>query len=270
MPRLFYGSIQANGVRINYYRTGDDKPPVVMLHGFSDAALSWNRLPVALEPEFDMVLVDARGHGYSASPDEGYAVENHIADVLALIDQLKLDRPALIGHSMGAVVAAALAAAEPKRVRGLVLEEPPWPQPGGDAAGRLQHAEQVRDQVRMQKGLTLDELTELCASRYPDWHNTEAFQWAKSKQLVAPRAAGFFQARWPNWQDLLRQISVPGLLVAGEPARGSLVGEQVLEQAAQLWKRGEVVRMTGAGHDIHREQYREFLRLVQRFLRLLR
>lgn len=270
MPRLFYGSIQSNGVRINYYRTGDDKPPVVMLHGFSDAGLSWNRLPVALEPEFDVVLVDARGHGYSASPDAGYSLQDHVVDVLALIDQLKLDRPTLIGHSMGAVVAANLAAAEPRRVRGLVLEEPPWPQPGEDAAGPAHHAEQMRARVREQKRLTLDELTELCAQRYPDWHATEAFQWAKSKQLVTPHAAAFFAARWPNWQETLQHLSVPGLLVAGEPARGSQVGPQVLEQGARLWKRGEVVRMPGAGHNVHREQYREFLRLVQRFLRLLR
>lgn len=270
MQRLLYGSIQSNGVRINYYRTGDDKPPVVMLHGFSDAALSWNRLPVALEPEFDVVLVDARGHGYSASPETGYGLHDHVADVLVLIDHLNLDRPALIGHAMGAVVAANLAAAEPGRVRGLVLEEPLWPQPGEDSNGQATHAEQMREQVRAQKGLSLDELTEICARRYPNWHDTEAFQWAKSKQLVAPNAAEFFAARWPDWQETLRRLDLPGLLVAGEAERGSLVGPQVLEQAPRLWKRGQVVRVPGAGHDVHREQYREFLQLVRRFLRLLR
>ncbi|HZW04921.1 MAG TPA: alpha/beta hydrolase [Anaerolineaceae bacterium] len=270
MPRLMYGSIRANGVRINYYRTGDDKPPVVLLHGFSDAALSWNRLPVALEPEFDVVLVDARGHGYSAAPETGYAPEDHAADLLALIEQLQLDRPALVGHAMGAVVAATLAAAHPAMVRGLILEEPTWPQPGADEAGRAQHAAEWREQIRTQKELSLDELSDLCVASFPAWHSTEAFQWAKAKQLVKPLAAGFFEAPWPDWQGVLQQISAPGLLVAGEPALGSLVGPQVFEQAGRLWRRGEVVRVAGAGHNVHREQYREFLRLTQRFLRLLR
>ncbi|MFZ6021307.1 MAG: alpha/beta fold hydrolase, partial [Chloroflexota bacterium] len=60
MPQLFYGHILSEGVRIQYYRTGGQKPPIILLHGLSDNALCWNRLPLVLEVEFDVIMLDAR------------------------------------------------------------------------------------------------------------------------------------------------------------------------------------------------------------------
>jgi hypothetical protein len=53
MARLFYGSFQSDDARIHYYRTGDLKPPVILLHGFTDNGLCWNQIPLLLELEYD-------------------------------------------------------------------------------------------------------------------------------------------------------------------------------------------------------------------------
>ena len=75
MAKLFYGHVPVDGVRINYYRTGGEKPPIILLHGFSDNALSWNQVPVFLEADFDVVLIDARGHGSSGLAEDGASPE---------------------------------------------------------------------------------------------------------------------------------------------------------------------------------------------------
>ena len=76
MARLLFGHVMANGLKINYYRTGGDKPAVVLLHGLADYGLCWTRFPLFLEPSYDVVMVDMRGHGMSEKPDNGYRAED--------------------------------------------------------------------------------------------------------------------------------------------------------------------------------------------------
>src|SRR5438874_10777855 len=104
------GDLRVDGANIHYYRMGDaTKQPVVLLHGFTDAGLCWMRLATDLAPDYDLVMVDAIGHGQSGGPEHGFR-ERAVSDALAVIDALGLDRPALVGHSMGAATAAGVAA----------------------------------------------------------------------------------------------------------------------------------------------------------------
>src|SRR6478672_9381213 len=120
------GDLTVDSENIHYYRMGDaTKPPVVLLHGFTDAGLCWMRLATDLAPDYSLVMIDAIGHGRSGGPEHGFR-ERAVSDVIAVIDTLGLDRPALIGHSMGAATAAGVAAVASDRLRGVVLEDPPW------------------------------------------------------------------------------------------------------------------------------------------------
>src|SRR6266536_5701064 len=120
------GGLALGGIAIHYYRMGSrGKPPVVLLHGFSDGGLAWLRLARDLAPDYDLVMLDAAGHGRSGGVEHGFRARA-VGDVLAAIDQLGLDRPALVGHSMGAATAAGVAAEASDRLRGVALEDPPW------------------------------------------------------------------------------------------------------------------------------------------------
>ncbi|MCD4671484.1 MAG: alpha/beta hydrolase, partial [Anaerolineaceae bacterium] len=129
--RLMYGSVQHGKVRLQYYRTGGEKPPVVFIHGYTDNGLCWSRLPLALRHVYDVILLDARGHGISSRPEGStYSLAERAEDSFAAIDGLGLKRLVLIGHSMGADTAARVAADHPELIRGLVLIDPPWYPPG--------------------------------------------------------------------------------------------------------------------------------------------
>src|SRR5262245_20835096 len=83
------GMVQANGLRHHYWRTGDaTKPPVVLIHGILDSALTWLRTALALEGEYDVIMPDSRGHGRSdrVGADGAYTtalLADDAADVIA-------------------------------------------------------------------------------------------------------------------------------------------------------------------------------------------
>ncbi len=269
MPRLFYGSVQSGGVKIHYYRTGDEKPAVVLLHGFSDNGLCWNRLALFLEPDYDLVMIDARGHGLSDAPESGYGVRDQADDVATVIRSLQLNRPVLVGHSMGAETAAVVAGDYPELVRGAALEDPPWldrPQPPTVEERQLR-LEGTREYLESTRGMTLDELIASGKSEHPDWDEAEWFQWAKAKQQIKPQAAQAIVSPLPPWRDIAEKISVPVLLLTGDNARGALVSPEVAQEAAKMWrKKGQVIHIPGAGHNIRREQFGPYLNAVTHFI----
>src|SRR5689334_7072840 len=101
------GEVDANGIRVHYTRTGggeSGKPALVLAHGFSDDGLCWTAVARVLESDYDVIMVDARGHGRTEAPEGvGYGVVEQAADLLGVIAALGLRRPLILGHSMGAI-----------------------------------------------------------------------------------------------------------------------------------------------------------------------
>ena len=85
------GQLHINNTTIHYTRTGGDKPPLLLAHGYTDNGLYWSRVAQALEADYDVVMPDARGHGHSPGPDEPYTSDLHA-------DDLASDGAAQAGH----------------------------------------------------------------------------------------------------------------------------------------------------------------------------
>lgn len=99
-------------------------PPLILLHALGESAADWDTVAADLGTRWRVYAVDLRGHGRSGRPGR-YSVELMRDDVWAFADELGLDRPVLVGHSLGAMVACLAAQRHPDRVARLVLEEPP-------------------------------------------------------------------------------------------------------------------------------------------------
>jgi 3-oxoadipate enol-lactonase len=115
-----------------------DGPPVVLIHGFSFDRSMWDPQFAALAHGYRVIRYDLRGFGASGRPVAG---RGHVADLLALLDALAVERAHLVGLSLGANIALAAAALHAERVRRLVLASPglpgyPWttPRPPDEAA----------------------------------------------------------------------------------------------------------------------------------------
>jgi pimeloyl-ACP methyl ester carboxylesterase len=96
------------GPSIAYDASGDG-PPVVVVHGLTSFRQTWNPVTDLLTEDFTCVRVDLRGHGESATASD-YSMLSMVADVRAVVEELALEEPAVVGHSLGATVAAVYAA----------------------------------------------------------------------------------------------------------------------------------------------------------------
>jgi N-formylmaleamate deformylase len=263
------GDVIANGIRIHYYRTGGDKPPLVLSHGATDNGLCWVRLARAMESEYDVIMPDARGHGHSEAPESGYGNEERAADLAGLIHALNLDKPAIGGHSMGAGTSYYAAAVYPALARCAILEDPGFRPASSQATAEELKArsERMREGVAERRAMTRDAIIEAGRKERPTWSDEEFGPWADSKLQVSLSWAG--AVRGPDgltWQEALPKITCPTLLITSDPDKGGIVTPEVAEEAKGLLPTLTVIRIPGAGHNIRREQFEGFLEAVRSFL----
>lgn len=116
--------VEVGGTRLRYVRVGDGERAVVLLHGFGGDKDTWLFNLDALAEGRSVYALDLPGHGESDKRVADGSVAGLAATVAAFLDALGLERVDLVGHSMGAVVGMAVAAAAPARVRSLTLLAP--------------------------------------------------------------------------------------------------------------------------------------------------
>ncbi len=109
------------GVAIAYEQRGARGPWTVLIHGLGYGRLGWGPFADHLVIGRRLVLIDNRGIGGSSRPTGPYRVKDLANDVLAVLDQLGIDRCDLVGASLGGMVALQLAADHPHLVRRLLL-----------------------------------------------------------------------------------------------------------------------------------------------------
>jgi pimeloyl-ACP methyl ester carboxylesterase len=268
------GYVAANGIRIHYTRTGGDKPPVVLVHGVTDDGLCWTPVAEGLAAAYDVIMADARGHGRSEAPETGYDPATQAADLAGLIAGLGLRKPAVLGHSMGAVTTLALAGSYPDVPRAVVLEDPPERLLVGQALEPAQAAEErlagVRAWFTGLKGKTREELIAQQRAATPHWSEAELGLWADSKMRLSPQVWNVF-AGAPgaavDWGQILQAIRCPALFITADVERGALLGQDGVAALQERLPQARVAHIAGAGHSVHRDQLDGFLAVVLEFLR---
>lgn len=116
----------SNGVRINYEVEGDPaNPPLVLQHGTGGDLATWRErgFNERLIDRYRLVLIDARGNGRSDKPHdvESFSQLNRASDVIAVLDDLGIDRTHFFGYSMGGLIGAAMLQHFPERLIRLIL-----------------------------------------------------------------------------------------------------------------------------------------------------
>lgn len=282
--------VEANGIRLHYTRTGGNKPPIVLAHGVTDDGLCWTPMAQALEADYDVIMVDARGHGHSEAPQGGYDPATQAADLQGVMQALKLHKSLVLGHSMGAATALVLAATYPDVPGAILLEDPPpwWissdpvlgkddEQAGTRASavvhGRTSAADERR--VGMQAWLsglkrkTREELIVEQRAAAPRWSLAELEPWADSKLRVNSNVLDVFSgdpAASVNWAALLPNITCPALLITADPAQGAIVTDDGAAALQALVPQLQVAHIPDAGHNIRRDQFERYVKAVRAFL----
>jgi pimeloyl-ACP methyl ester carboxylesterase len=108
---------------------------ILCVHGITANCRFWDCLASALAPHHRVIAMDLRGRGFSDKPRTGYSIQHHCKDILALMNDQGLERPVLMGHSLGAFISLVFAARYPRRVSQLILV---------DGGGKLTNAQMAK------------------------------------------------------------------------------------------------------------------------------
>jgi 2-succinyl-6-hydroxy-2,4-cyclohexadiene-1-carboxylate synthase len=247
--------------------------PLMLLHGFTASAPSWDDHRAALSPRFRMIMPDLLGHGGSDAPSdpERYRMERCVADLIAILDALEVERTHLLGYSMGGRVALAMAIEYPRRIASLIMES---------ASPGLAEASARRARVASDNalaGLIEREGMEAFVARWermPLFASQERMSETARMRLRAQRLAnnptGLANSlrglgtgvQEPLWKRL-GELEVPSLIMAGE-LDGKFVG--IAREMAAAIRGCRLALVAGAGHTIHLEQPGAFRQLVIEFM----
>lgn len=221
--------VDVDGVVLAYRVAGDPTGrPVVLLHGLGEDERDWHTVLSTLSATYRVYALDLRGHGRSAHPGR-YSFELMRDDVIGFLDAVGVERCALIGHSMGGVVAILLAEAAPHRLTHLIVEDAMAPGPGA-----LQRPP-------------------LAPPERPTPFDFAAVN-AIRAQLDDPD---------PAWWDRTEAVDVPTLVIGGGPA--SQVPQHLLAGMVDRMPDATLVTIA-AGHHVHASRPTEFLAAVDGFL----
>jgi N-formylmaleamate deformylase len=262
--------VTANGINLHYYRTGGNKPLMVLAHGVTDDGLCWTPLAEKLAVEFDLIMVDARGHGKSEAPKSGYTMNDLANDLAALVQVVCKEKPILLGHSLGAITVLSMAALFPDLPRAIVLEDPPtfWDFKGSDPGEHGTHNDML-NWIMGNKRKTHAELLTEVRTNNPGWAEGEIEPWINSKHRYSPNIGAItnipevVNLDYPN---LLNSVRCPTLFITADPDKGSICTAGDTERLKALIKGLTAAHIPNAGHNIHRDQFEPYLKVVKQFL----
>jgi N-formylmaleamate deformylase len=262
--------VAADGPRLHYTRTGGDKPPLVLAHGVTDDGLCWSRVAAELAPDYDVVMVDARGHGRSDAPESGYDPGQQADDLAGVIAALGLQKPAMLGHSMGAATTLVLAGTYPDVPGAILLEDPPaWWTDWYDSEDGASRRAEMRTRFFGLKEKTREALLVDQRAEQPEWSDAELGPWADAKERFSPNVLAVLGEENPrrvDWASLLPRITCPTLLITADPDLGGIVTGESAAALKGIVPHLEIGHVPGAGHNIRRDRFEQYIEAVRSFL----
>lgn len=242
------------GIRLSYIDFGGTGQAVILLHGVMSRGANWYDVSGWLKEHFHVYALDQRGHGRSDKPGSGYMREDFVADVMALLDELKIEQVILAGHSTGGLNAYVTAARYPDRVKAVVIEDmhaEPWPRKEIENWRQwfnswplpficLKEAWDYFSSLRPAFAHHFIENLEETEDGYRPLFNPEHIIKILEGNNVKP------------WWDELKKIKCPVLMIHGE--RSDVVSKAEAERMAKTVEKGWFKEIEDAYHVVHDDQ----------------
>ncbi|WP_235753913.1 2-succinyl-6-hydroxy-2,4-cyclohexadiene-1-carboxylate synthase [Psychrobacillus sp. INOP01] len=260
-------NIRGIDIHFNRYNKGA-KERIVFLHGFTGSTHTWDEVISFLPNTFDMLTIDLIGHGETSKPKDSarYAVEEQIADLHSLFQQLQWSNFTLVGYSMGGRLALSYANQYP--IKGLILESSsPGLTDKKERLNRKQSDEQLADRI-LKEGLT--SFVDFWEG-IPLFHSQRQLTLEKQQLIRQERLAGseiglanslrgFGTGVQPSYWNNLQEIVTPTFLITGE------LDEKFSKLAKKMEKYLPNVahkEIRDVGHAIHVENPELFATIVE-------
>ncbi len=278
---------ETNGQTLNYAMSEKGGSPLLCLHGVTRCWQDMQTVMSVFAPEQQVFGLDFRGHGLSGRGSGHYLTTDYIRDGVSFVRK-HFDVPGVIfGHSLGAMVAAGIAAEVPERVRAVILEDPPFDTLGTGIFQTSFYAyfsrlnELLIDAPKSAPAMA----RRLAEMRFPspdgktlvrmgDVRLPEAIRFHAECLLrldtavLAPILAGRWLEGWA-WERQLARISCPTLLLVGDTAFGGMLPLEVADRIERLVSTTMRIDFQGAGHQLHATQFERVIEGAKAFLATL-
>ena len=257
-------------------------PPLVMMHGVTRRWQSFTPLLPSLMTRWQVFLIDARGHGRSERTDDGYRVADYVKDYVAFLQSRCKEPTILYGHSMGAMLAAAVAAAAPDLVSAAIMEDPPFETMGKRIRETPLHgyysqlqpfARSTSRTASIAKHLAEIRITDNAGTvhRLGDTRDATSIRFTARclKQLDPSVLDSIVSGEWLkgyDCHDIWQRIDCPSLLLQADGEAGGMLtdadADRLVEEAADCL----LVKFPQTGHVIHWEHTEDLLTKTLAFL----
>ena len=262
-----------DGVRLHFEDTGTGSP-VLFVHEFAGDHRSWEPQVRALARHHRCVTYDARGYPPSDVPEEPerYSQERAVADAVAVLDHLGIERAHVVGLSMGGFCTLHLGLRHPERALSLTVAGCGYgAQP--DIRERWQHETEASAHSFMTEGAAATAERYMLGPSRVQFQRKDPRGWEESKRWLAGHSAvgsaltlRGVQMRRPSLYELtdqLRRLEVPVLLVTGDEDEGCLEPNLMLKRTIPT---AALAVLPATGHACNLEEPALFNRLVQDFV----
>jgi len=257
-------------VRLRLWVWPGEQPATLLLHGIGNYGRYWDFFADAVAGRLRLIAPDARGHGDSGKPADAYAPEEFVADAVAVLDALGVERALVVGHSMGGTHAIRLAAAHPDRVARLVIVDAgPEPLPEGSerarrlSLGRPDQFASADDALAYLRRTSPGYSDEVYANRMR-WlfrQDAGALVWRSSRDALASIMS--VASHGDLWGQL-QAVRCPVLLVRG--TRSNVLSADVAQRMIKTLADGRLVELD-AGHNVALDRPQELADAVVAFAR---
>jgi N-formylmaleamate deformylase len=239
---------------------GGEKPPLLVLPGITSPAITWDFVVAGLRDLVRPVVMDLRGRGLSAAGD-GYRAADFAADAEQVIRQLELGSPLVLGHSLGARIAAALAASAAVDPALTIVVDPPLTGPGRDpypTSREAFHAQLLEGYA----GTTADAV----GAYYPLWPRAELLlraRWVATceEQAVLATYDEFAREDFFDWWP---SVPAPAAFIRGGDS--PVVTDEGIAEAAGANPEAAYSAIPKAGHMVPWDNYGAFMAELRQVL----
>jgi len=261
-------------MRFHYLDWKGSGTPILFLHGGGLTAHTWDCVAVMLRDHFRCVALDQRGHGDSEwSPVVDYRIASHAGDIEGFIDAMRLERPILVGQSMGGLNSIEYAIRHSEKMRAMVIVDvaPEISAPGADRIRDFASTPELDSpEAFLERAVKFNPIRNpavLRRSLYYNLRETPAGKWTfkHDQRRRADDAMKSFQTDRTRLAAEVSKIKCPTLVVRG--ALSDVLTDEGAEKFARSLPNGRWVRIEKSGHNVQGDNPRALLDAMTTFFR---
>ena len=260
-----FAKINDISIHFNYLKNNENKPTIVFSNSLGTDFRIWQKCVDDLAKDYSVLLYDKRGHGLSGLGQTPYIIDNHVNDLIVLMDKLEISNALLVGLSVGGLIVQGVYHSRPDLVCGLVL---------CDTAAKIGNETMWNDRIEIARKGGLEALLEANMQRWfsPNFHKNNQIE-LRGYEAMFTRTPleGYIGTgtaiRDADFTAKASSISVPTTCVVGE--YDGATNPELVEGTAKLIPGSKFEVIKNAGHIPCAEQPKEIIQIIREMIAII-